>query len=195
MDRRFVRPETLRERLADLPDAPPPSDVHRAAVAILLRQDRGESEVLLMRRARREGDRWSGQIGLPGGHVESFDGGLLEAAMRETREEVGLDLPAQAAYLGNMDPVHAKSKGRVLEFTLTPFVFHTSTHVVPVCGPEADEAFWFPLERAHAGGLAAVHHYDAPDGVRRALPAWDYADRRIWGLTYEILSRLLRLGD
>ena len=43
------------------------------------------SEILLMRRAQREGDRWSGQIGLPGGHAEDFDEDLVATARRESR--------------------------------------------------------------------------------------------------------------
>ena len=72
----------------DLPGA----GARRAAVAVLLRgASMGELEVLLMRRAIREGDRWSGQIGLPGGHEEDFDASLESTARRESLEEVGVD--------------------------------------------------------------------------------------------------------
>ena len=75
---------------------PPPSDTRHAAVALLLRGVHlDELEVLLMKRAEREGDRWSGQIGLPGGHEEEADQDLVETARRESREEVGVDPGAE----------------------------------------------------------------------------------------------------
>ena len=59
----------LEQSLRDQPGRPAELDGEpaRAAVLIAFREDRGESELLLIRRAVREGDPWSGQIALPGG--------------------------------------------------------------------------------------------------------------------------------
>src|SRR5262249_36046360 len=96
-------------------------DARRAAVALILRG--AEPEVLLMRRSEREGDRWSGQIGLPGGHADALDEDLLATARREAREEVGLDLAQSARLLGSLAPVQAKARGYLLPMWITPFVF------------------------------------------------------------------------
>ena len=62
-----------------------------AAVAIV--QAHGEREsVLLMRRAEREGDSWSGHWSFPGGWRQAGDRDLLCTALRELEEECGVRL-------------------------------------------------------------------------------------------------------
>src|SRR6266705_1674519 len=57
-----------------------------AVVAILLYQDSAdELSTLLIHRMERSNDPWSGQIGLPGGRVEKFDGSTQEALERGPR--------------------------------------------------------------------------------------------------------------
>src|SRR5207249_10282608 len=75
-----------------------------AAVMRLLREGGQGLEVLLGERRKREGDPWSGQVGLPGGRHHEEDGTLLSTAIRETREEVVIDLNGCAEVLGHMAP-------------------------------------------------------------------------------------------
>ena len=60
----------------------------RAAVALVLRENAGDPEILLIRRAERKGDPWSGHMAFPGGREDARDESLLETALRETREEL-----------------------------------------------------------------------------------------------------------
>jgi 8-oxo-dGTP pyrophosphatase MutT (NUDIX family) len=180
----------LGRRLAALPQVKLESETtRRAAVAILLR---AQGEVLLMRRIEREGDRWSGQIGLPGGHRDEGDPDLVATARRETQEEVGLDLAREAELVGALPAVQAKARGYLLPMWITPVVFAARGALAPVPGPEASEVFWFPLERARRGELAWTHRYLRGD-EERVLPAWRLDERVVWGLTYEILSGFLRV--
>ena len=66
---------------------------HAAAVALVLRQAPA-LELLLIKRSSSEDDPWSGQMALPGGRRDPADAGLQHTAIRETHEEVGLDLRA-----------------------------------------------------------------------------------------------------
>src|SRR5260370_26823629 len=98
---------TLSERLARLKDdlssnPRSTSDDHvDAVVGILLYQDSAdELNTLLIHRVERSYDPWSGQIGLPGGRVEKFDGSTRVALEREVREEVGLGLSREGERLG-----------------------------------------------------------------------------------------------
>jgi 8-oxo-dGTP pyrophosphatase MutT (NUDIX family) len=188
-------PAELRARLQSLPSAPAlaPLPAPRAAVAILVQPAVAGSEVLLMRRAERASDRWSGQIGLPGGHAEPGDADLVATVLRETREEVGLDLARAAELAGALPPVQAKARGELLPLWIAPYVFLGHGGLAPVPGPEAVEVFWFPLERAHAGELAWTHRYRRGE-EERVLPAWRLDERVVWGLTYEILSGFLRVA-
>src|SRR6267143_1965576 len=72
------------------------------------------AEVLLGERRKREGDPWSGQVGLPGGRHHTEDGTLLTTALRETREEVGIDLNGRAEVLGHMAPRAPGNKPELL---------------------------------------------------------------------------------
>ena len=63
----------------------------------------GDPEVLFIKRAGRAGDRWSGHTALPGGKRDPEDADDLAAAVRETKEEVGLDLTGKGCfYVGNL---------------------------------------------------------------------------------------------
>ncbi len=164
----------------------------RAAVAALLRFDRGAPEVLLMQRVQREGDRWSGHVSFPGGREEEHDPDLLATAVRETREEVGLDLSAGARVLGRLDAIRAVARGKVLPMSITPFVFVQEREQALALGPEAQAAFWFPLDRAASGELSGDYvHRVGPARLR--LPCWRWEGYTVWGLTHRMLEGLLRL--
>lgn len=169
----------------------------RAAVAALLRYTEDhEPSVLLMRRTLRAGDRWSGQICFPGGKEEAIDNDLVATATRETQEEIGLSLNECSRFLGPLDPIHARSRGQVLETAVWPFVF-VQTRPAPIeLGPEAAHAFWLPLALAASGKLDSSYLYDLP-GTQMELPCWRFEGEVIWGLTFTMLQSLLSLvnGD
>src|SRR5260370_38141120 len=98
---------TLSERLTrlkeNLSSNPRSSDDEHvdAVVGILLYQESAvELNTLLIHRVESSNDPWSGQIGLPGGRVEKFDGATRKGLEREVREEVGLELSREGDRLG-----------------------------------------------------------------------------------------------
>ena len=161
----------------------------RAAVAALLYDEASGPRVLLMKRAEREGDPWSGHISLPGGRFDPKDPDLQAAAMRETQEELGLDL-AGSRYLGQLPALQPRMAGPN-GIEVTPFVFLTDVAVEPQCGPEALAAFWLPLESAAAGHYDGTYTYP---GSAMQFPSWNYDGHVIWGLTWRILGDLLALA-
>src|SRR2546430_16557660 len=106
---------------------------------ILLREEPDGLEVPLGERRKREGDPWSGQVGLPGGRPHAADGTLLNTAIRETREEVGTDLNGRAEVLGHMAP---RAPGNKPELLVVPFVALAPAPVEPTPGPESTTVFW-----------------------------------------------------
>jgi 8-oxo-dGTP pyrophosphatase MutT (NUDIX family) len=163
----------------------------RAAVACVLRFERGQPEVLLMRRAEHPGDRWSGHVSFPGGREDRGDRELLTTAVRETREELGLDLAA-APLLGRTEPVRAVAKGEILPMTISPFVFEWRGEPTLSLSAEAVEAFWLPLDVAHSGVLDDRYDYRLGP-LPMKLPCWRFEGRVIWGLTYQMLTRFLEV--
>src|SRR5262245_5919302 len=71
-----------------------------AAVSLVfLAQGGGPAELLFIERALREGDPWSGHMAFPGGRRDRADADLVATSLRETREEVGLELGRPIARL------------------------------------------------------------------------------------------------
>ena len=161
--------------------AVPADDQRRAAVAALVVEDR----VLLMVRAARDGDPWSGHISLPGGGYQASDRDLLTTAMRETREEIGVDLEGTRV-VGNLPSLHPRSMGGA-GIEVTPFVFAPLPPIVPRLGPEAVATFWLPLRLAASGALDGTYAY-RPE---MSFPCWNFEGHVIWGMTWRILVDLL----
>jgi 8-oxo-dGTP pyrophosphatase MutT (NUDIX family) len=175
--RKFLLPLELAE--AELKAKP------AAAVMILLRDEGRGLEVLLGERRKREGDPWSGQIGLPGGRHHQEDETLLRTAIRETIEEVGMNVKEDAEVLGHMAP---RSPGNKPELLVVPFVALATKPLTPAPGPEMTSIFWVPLADLPAThGKAKVHTILGELNV----PAFAYGERLIWGFTYRILEELL----
>lgn len=161
-----------------------------AAVAVLLHDEPRGPRVLLMKRAERVGDPWSGHISLPGGRHEASDPDLLATAIRETHEELGIELTG-TRLLGQLPAMHPMTSGPT-GIEVTPFVFATEVAVEPQCGPEALSAFWLPLETASSGALDGLYAYP---GSEMTFPSWTYEGHVIWGLTWRILGDVLASGQ
>ena len=122
-DPRFSKLQQLLQSLeGELGPIPNEDGVRvHAAVSLILREGK-ELEVLLIKRAEIEGDPWSGQMALPGGRKDASDSSLLQTAMRETEEEVGLSLESEAVPLGRLEPT-IPATHRLPPITIFPFVF------------------------------------------------------------------------
>jgi len=164
----------------------------RAAVAAVLRDGDSGAEVLLIRRAARHGDPWSGHMAFPGGRQQPDDRDILSTAMRETLEEVGLDLSARGTLLGRLDEIQAIARGRPAGLTVSPFVFALESPTSLVTNAEVEEVVWAPLTPIARGERSTTIPYEL-DGRRYDLPAWDVQGRIVWGLTYRMLETLLEV--
>ncbi len=149
--------------------------------------DTPEPRVLMMKRAERQGDPWSGHISLPGGGYHAHeDESLLDTAIRETHEELGFQL-TRDQLLGSLPPLGPLNTGPV-KIEVTPFVFRTELPPEIVCGPEALAAFWLPLDVAISGVLDKPFRHPSWE---LTLPSWDFEGNVIWGLTRRILDDLI----
>lgn len=164
-----------------------------AAVAVILHDgdDGGGLEALFIHRAVRVGDTWSGQIAFPGGRREPADPDLLTTAIRETREEIGVDLSG-AERLGTLDDLHPRTP--VLPpVVVRPFVFALTTQPTIVISPEVQAAFWVPFRALLAPGVLGTITVDHPGIPQRVLPAYNLGIHTIWGMSERILTPLISL--
>ena len=173
---------------------PGPEKRVMAAVAVVLRVGKDGVEALLIQRAEKASDPWSGHMAFPGGRVESVDASPRDAAVRETLEEVALDLCQSADWLGRLSDARPRGRGRNLGMVIEPFVFAIGNEPVLRLGDEVQTVVWVPLrflgERANR---RSMWYWRAVVPVR--LPCYRYQGHLIWGLTLRILDELVQLSE
>lgn len=165
----------------------------RAAVAVILREGAEGAEFVAIRRSDREGDPWSGHMAFPGGRQHPSDRDLLATAVRETQEEVGIDLAQHGQPFGRLDDLRAMARGRPLDMVISPVVFAVTHPVTLVLNPhEVHTALWVPLLPLARGEARGTFRHDH-EGQTLELEAFVYEGHTIWGLTYRILTGLLEV--
>ena len=167
----------------------------KAAVAAILR-DGGEGvELLFIRRAEHPRDPWSGQMGLPGGRVDAADASPLAAALRETREEIGLDLETAGRPLGRLSEVRTHLPLGSVPHSVVPVAFAVNGELdLALDEREVQEALWVPLafllDRGNRSSFTWVRA-----GLPLPMPCYTFRGRVIWGLTLKIVDELLALVE
>jgi 8-oxo-dGTP pyrophosphatase MutT (NUDIX family) len=185
----FVHVSDVREALAQgVPRVLRPAG-QRAAVAILLRDHVTGADVLLIERSRRADDPWSGHVAFPGGRREPTDADDLATAVRETREEIGVDLTRQAHLLGRLDEIGAIARGRALDMVIVPFVFELSEQSPLQKSDEVSDVFWTPLGPLLSGEARMTYCVES-NGQVAEHPAFRVQDRIVWGLTQRMITCL-----
>lgn len=179
--------EVLARRLARAPVQVNPSPVLKwAAVAAILVPD--PDALLLVRRAERAGDPWSGQMAMPGGRREP-DEDLLFTAIRETEEEVGVRIPPESL-MGSLDDVAPRTP--VLPpIAVRPFVFRLNRRPDLTLSHEVAAAHWVPLEHLRTTDVWGEVTLEVM-GARRVVPAYRLEAGTVWGMTERILTDLFR---
>jgi 8-oxo-dGTP pyrophosphatase MutT (NUDIX family) len=166
--------------------------VRRAAVALIFRAgDSGSPELLFIKRADYPGDPWSGQVAFPGGREEAGDPSLSYTAIRETREEIGLDLEHEATLIGTLDDLRPQTV-RLPAISVRPHVFLLGEPASLTLSDEVARAFWIPLELLQNGDLWKETSVLAR-GIQMNRRAFHHEGQVIWGMTERILAQLLAL--
>lgn len=189
-----MRLEHIRRRLAAFRRQPiDEPKVARAAVALILAETAAGVELLFIQRAIRDDDPWSGHMAFPGGRRDPGDRDAVATAVRETHEEVGIDLGAAAEVIGHLDELRAVARRRPLDLVIAPVVFALRRPVVVRPSPrEVESAVWVPLP-FFATAAARATHARTFDGVASEFPAYRFQHYTIWGLTHRILDGFLEI--
>jgi len=160
---------------------PPGGDVRPAAVLMPL-VDRSQGLTVLFTRRTAHLRSHAGQISFPGGRSEPQDASPAETALRETREEIGLE-PSRVEVLGFLPSQYTTRSGfivtPVVGVVRPPFELHPERS-------EVDEVFEVPLAflmdpANHRQGSIVV------EGETRQFHAIPFGDYYIWGVTAGIL--------
>jgi len=191
-DRHPVKPffAMVADRIADLlqsREAKNLSGDHYKLAAVLMPiQERDDGDYLVLTKRAEQLNHHRGQVAFPGGRVDPGDRDELEAALRESYEEIGID-PSDVRVLGRLDQVTA-----AYDFVVTPFI-----GVIPpvyefrLNPAETDAVFSVPIaalldpqcveiaDHLSSRGEPVYHFY---------CNGWD-----IWGATARIIVQFLDL--
>ncbi len=188
----MISTHTISQQLAQhQPVLSSAGDSH-AAVALILDYavSRDDPEIVFIERAQVLGDPWSGHIAFPGGRCEPRDQLPLDTAVRETEEEIGVDLSA-GRLLGRLDDLTGR---RSHHLVVSCFVFMMGS-----VGPfrqnhEVANVFTLPISRLLETKRQTEVQYDAwQEQVFPAIRLSNHKEPIVWGLTYRFLENFFSL--
>jgi 8-oxo-dGTP pyrophosphatase MutT (NUDIX family) len=185
----------LTERIArHTPEEKDEAGIRRAAVALMLRlgEKTGEPEIFFIQRAHYDTDPWSGQVAFPGGREEASDKSLMDTAIRETREETGIDIGRDGVIVGQLDDLRPQT-ARLPSIVVRPFVALIGHHSDPVLSNEVADSFWVPLAmlRDDTGWRDTIVTAGGLEFTRRAFHHGEFV---VWGMTERILTHFLAVA-
>lgn len=158
-----------------------------AVVAILLWEETTSGlQTLLVQRVERDGDPWSGQIGLPGGRIKKAESSQ-DAIHREVEEEVGIKLGTVGFELGTLPIGHPM---RRTEMGVQPWVYGLRAKPEITVGDEIASSFWVNL--AELPSKKATSKITIRDWTRN-VEAFLVEGKVVWGFTYRVLTELLSI--
>lgn len=169
-----------------------PGERGQAAVAMVLHTTPATTDVLFIVRAQHDQDPWSGDIGFPGGRLDSGREVPRQAAEREALEELGLTLNT-AEFLGQLDDLY----GATLPVQVSCFVYSLQQKPSLLLNHEVAKAFWYPLS------LLLHEEYQRRKtfvfrGVETDHPVVLIQEPKtplLWGITYRLLANFFFLCD
>ncbi len=141
------------------------SQLRSAAVAIVVtpHPDTQEAAFLITLRSSKL-KRHSGQYALPGGRLDEGET-LKDAALRETREELGLDL-TKSDVLGRLDDMPTRSG-----FAITPFVlWRPPGHTLRPDPSEVETVFHVPLSELDSAEIPQLEREDGVEALVMSAP-------------------------
>ena len=184
--------ELRQARAARPPVLVDDAGAERAAVALILRDAPAGMEILFIRRAEHPQDPWSGQMAFPGGRREPGDAELRLTAIRETAEEIGIDLAACAQPLGALDELRATARLRPMNLVITPFVFRLTSPAEVRLSDEVRSIHWLPLEQLLSEKARSTMEY-VHQSTALQFPCLRLEGLVIWGLSYRMFECLASL--
>ena len=163
--------------------------IRKSAVLISLFLENDQINTLLIKRATYDGVH-SGQISFPGGKFEEFDSSLIQTALREAQEEVGID-PFKVEVLGTLTPL---------------FIPVSNMEVLPVIGLLKEKpVLHLNLQEVEFTISVPICHLKNPDNLLRKTiivrensieaPYFKVDCEDVWGATAMIISEFIELFD
>ena len=162
----------------------PPAHAKQAGVMVVLEES--QHSILLIERALHPGDKHKGQLSFPGGQFEPHDQDILQTALRETQEEVGLTI-GQEEVIGRLSPLYIP----VSNFNVFPHV--TVVEAIHELRPDPSEVartHKLPIETILKPIIARTQMKLSNGLTLNSIPYYPLLDKHVWGATAMILAEL-----
>lgn len=159
-----------------------------AAVAILIyKSNKNIDEIVFIKRNEYEGHH-SGQVSFPGGKADSGDGNLINTALRECYEEIGVKL-SKNELIGSLTPLYVI----VSEFMIYPFIFYIPFEpAFQIDRTEVNYLIRFPFREIILPELRKEKMM-VLFGKDYQVPYYDINNEIVWGATAMILAELIEI--
>ena len=165
-----------------------PDDVNHGGVLALFYPVDDKPAIAFIKRTEYDGAH-SGQISFPGGKMEKGDHSVIDTALRETEEEIGVPVK-EISVLGRLTDLYIPPS----HFLVTPVVgFITSTPVFRPDLVEVERIIETPLIILLSEEVIQEKVIEVMNGLRWNVPCYYVDGNIIWGATAMILSELLEV--
>lgn len=142
----------------------------------------GDEPIVVMTEKPKHMKFHAGEISFPGGKLDSNDSDLLETALRETREEIGLTItPSQV--IGQLKPVITLNSG----FMILPFVSVVKEITTLSANAEVEKIFHIPLEPFLK---TQAKDPDPSHNLIQEMYTFEYENQIVWGASARILKQI-----
>lgn len=188
---------TFRSKLSrglqlDIPyySVPLPDQGRPASVLALFgspREQLSDMSLLLTRRTERV-ETHKGQIAFPGGAQDPEDQDVIETALRETEEEVGIPR-SEIEIIGTMPRLWTRTG-----FLVTPVLGLLKSPIedrpIEISPAEIDEVFWTPMKQVQDPGTYREDFLEVA-GTQYSIHSFQLGSHRVWGVTGSIIKNIL----
>jgi len=142
----------------------------------------GEPPLVVMTEKPKHMKFHAGEISFPGGKLDSNDSTLLETALRETREEIGLDIKPEQV-IGQLKPVITLNS----RFTILPFVSVLDEIPHLSANAEVEKIFHIPLEDFLK---TMSNDPDPTHNLIQEMYTFEFQGKIVWGASARVLKQI-----
>ena len=142
----------------------------------------GKSPIIVMTEKPKHMKFHAGEISFPGGKLDNSDSDLLETALRETSEEIGLNITRDQV-IGQLEPVITLNSG----FLILPFVSVVDMIPPLEANAEVENIFHIPLEPFLK---TMANDPDPSHNIIQEMYTFEYQNQIVWGASARILKQI-----
>tara|TARA_A100000164_G_scaffold266443_1_gene238281 strand:+ start:1 stop:600 length:600 start_codon:yes stop_codon:yes gene_type:complete len=153
---------------------------------LLLKEDKDDEYKIVFTKRSTKLKTHSGEVSFPGGKWEEADNSLYETALRESNEEINLNIE-NVTKLGNLNFLLSRHKIEV-----NPYVGYLNKFQEFEGNFEIEEIFTVPISFLSDSKNVTYKEFNRKD-LKVYIPSWVYNGNRIWGLTAMITADFLNI--